>query len=289
MICSRAGPGRIAAALAPSSSMATLRWWACAPQSGRHYRVSADRGVYAVGDIHGRCDLLDALLAGIEQHGRQSGHACHVVVFLGDYLSRGLDSRAVVERVRTWRPDLPGAATVVALKGNHEDLALRFLAGDLEAGQHWFDYDGLDALAHYGVVPPDPLARDAAALLDLRQRFEQALPPEHLKFLRNLAVSHREFDYHFVHAGVRPGVVLADQSTHDQMWIRKRFLESHSDHGAMVVHGHSIHFEPDFHLNRIGIDTGAYASGVLTCLVLDGAQRACLQAVGPSMRSSVAD
>lgn len=266
--------------------MVTLRWLPGAPQSGGPYRVPADRGVYAVGDIHGRCDLLHALLTGIEQHGRQSGHARHVVVFLGDYLSRGLDSRAVVERVRTWQPDLPGVATVVALKGNHEDLALRFLAGDLEAGLHWFDYDGLDALAHYGVVSPNPRARDPAALLALRQRFEQALPPEHLAFLRTLAISHDEFDYRFVHAGVRPGVALADQTAHDQMWIRKRFLESHADHGAMIVHGHSIHSEPDFHPNRIGIDTGAYASGVLTCLVLDGAQRVCLQAVGPSMGSS---
>ncbi|MEN9396849.1 MAG: hypothetical protein RLZ81_1379, partial [Pseudomonadota bacterium] len=87
--------------------MVALRWLACAPQGGRHYRVPADRVVYAVGDIHGRCDLLAALLTGIAQHARQSGYVCHVVVFLGDYLSRGLDSRAVLERVRTWRPDLP--------------------------------------------------------------------------------------------------------------------------------------------------------------------------------------
>jgi len=272
--------------------MVALRWLACAPQSGRHYRVPADRVVYAVGDIHGRCDLLDALLTGIAQHARQSGHACHVVVFLGDYLSRGLDSRAVVERVRSWRPELPdrqGGAKVVALKGNHEDLALRFLGGDLEAGQHWFDYDGLSALAHYGVVASDPLARDAAALMALRKDFERALPPDHLAFLRDLTVSHRELDYCFVHAGVRPGVALADQTAHDQMWIRKRFLESHAEHGAMVVHGHSIHPGPDVHANRIGIDTGAYVSGVLTCLVLEGAQRAFLQAVGPAVASTVAD
>jgi serine/threonine protein phosphatase 1 len=271
--------------------MVALRWLACAPQGGRHYRVPADRVVYAVGDIHGRCDLLAALLTGVEQHARQSGYVCHVVVFLGDYLSRGLDSRAVLERVRTWRPDLPdlpGRAKVVALKGNHEDLALRFLGGDLEAGRHWFDYGGLSALAHYGVVAPDPLARDVATLMALRQGFEQALPPEHLAFLRDLAISHREFDYCFVHAGVRPGVALADQTAHDQMWIRKRFLESHAEHGAMIVHGHSIHAEPEVHANRIGIDTGAYASGVLTCLVLDGAQRAFLQAVGPAMESTAA-
>lgn len=268
--------------------MVTLRWLDCAAPPGPAWRVAADRTVYAVGDIHGRCDLLDALLAAIEQHARQTRLLRHVVVFLGDYLSRGLDSQAVVERVRTWQPDLPGVATVVALKGNHEDLALRFLAGDLDAALNWFDYDGLDALAHYGVVAHDPAARDAATLLALQERFEQALPPEHLAFLRGLPVSHDEAGYHFVHAGVRPGVALRAQSDHDQMWIRKRFLESQADHGAMVVHGHSVKPEPVVQPNRIGIDTGAFATGVLTCLVLDGAQRSFLQAVGPPMQSSMA-
>lgn len=269
--------------------MVTLRWLPCSAPSGPPCRVDAGRAVYAVGDIHGRCDLLDTLLAAIAQHARQSPGQHHVVVFLGDYLSRGLDSRAVVERVRTWRPELPGTTTVVALKGNHEDLALRFLDGDLEAGQHWFDYDGLDTLAHYGVVAPAPAARDADALQSLRQGFAQALPPEHLAFLRGLPVSHREADYHFVHAGVRPGVALQAQSEHDQMWIRKRFLESQADHGAMVVHGHSIDPEPVVRPNRIGLDTGAYATGVLTCLVLEGAQRRFLQAVGPAMHATLAD
>lgn len=233
--------------------------------------------LYAVGDIHGRIDLLDTLLLGIEVHAHQRPQCTVVVIFLGDYLSRGQDSRGVVERVMHWRPALAQPCRVVALKGNHEDLALRYLAGDLEAGKHWFDYDGLDALRDYGVSP-----RDEITLTALRDAFSTALPLAHLAFLKSLPVSHREQDYHFVHAGVRPGVALEDQTAQDQMWIRKRFLESEAEHGAIVVHGHSVSLEPQVRANRIGIDTGAYASGVLTCLVLEGSQHRFLQAVGPA-------
>lgn len=236
--------------------------------------------VYAIGDIHGSSDLLGTLLHGIEQDCGQRPHQRTVVVFLGDYLSRGSDSRAVVNRIMSWRPQTEGKIEIITLSGNHEELALRYLHGELEAGRQWFDHDGLDALAHYGVIAPDAAARDDASLLALRDRFAQALPPQHLAFFQKLAVNHREQDYHFVHAGVRPGVVLTQQSAHDQIWIRKRFLESELDHGAVVVHGHSISANPVVRHNRIGIDTGAPASGVLTCLVLAGAQRAFLQAIG---------
>jgi serine/threonine protein phosphatase 1 len=205
------------------------------------------------------------------------------VVYLGDYLSRGSNSRAVVNRVMSWQPQTGGALEVITLTGNHEELALCYLGGELEAGRQWFDHDGLDALADYGVIATDASARDDASVLALRDRFAQALPQEHLAFLQSLAISHREQDYHFVHAGVRPGVALADQNSHDQIWIRKRFLESETDHGAVVVHGHSISTEPTVRHNRIGIDTGASVSGVLTCLVLDGTQRAFLQAIGTSV------
>lgn len=261
--------------------MAQLRWLACsAPTGGVLRDTPAATVVYAIGDIHGRIDLLDALLPAIEQHVGDRPCSQHVVIFLGDYLSRGMDSRAVVERILHWPPTLPSHARVITLKGNHEDLALRYLAGDLDAGRHWFDYDGLDALADYGVTTSDAGARDEATLLDLQQRFAQALPPTHLAFFKALAVSHREQDYYFVHAGVRPGVPLAAQAAFDQMWIRKRFLESDAEHGALVVHGHSVSDQPDVHASRIGIDTGAYASGVLTCLVLEGSQQAFMQACG---------
>ncbi|HMA46303.1 MAG TPA: metallophosphoesterase, partial [Frankiaceae bacterium] len=182
--------------------------------------------VYAVGDIHGCCDLLAALQQGVrEDAGRRSARR-RVLVYLGDYVSRGLDSRRVVDLVRGHRP---GGFEVVALKGNHEDLLLRYIEGDPAAGRHWFDYDGLDALAHYGVVTADREARDDDAVESLRRRFVAALPPEHLEFFQALAVSHDEGGYRFVHAGVRPGVTLAAQAAHDQMWIRSPFLESRGD------------------------------------------------------------
>jgi len=269
--------------------MSTLRWLTCeGGETGSRAPSQTPQGtvVYAVGDIHGRSDLLETLLRGIEQHSQGRQAARFVVVFLGDYLSRGSDSRAVVEQVMSWRSSRPASTEVIALQGNHEDLALRFLQGEMEAGRHWFDYDGLDALADYGVVAVDPGARDDGSLQFLRERFAEALPQEHLAFLQALAISHREQDYHFVHAGVRPGVTLAEQNAHDQKWIRKRFLESDADHGAIVVHGHSIVPTPQVRHNRIAIDTGAYASGVLTCLVLEGIQRAFLQVVGPPGKSA---
>ncbi len=252
----------------------TLRRTELPPAARAETRTPPGSVVYAVGDVHGRCDLLAALqLAVGEDAGRRPARR-RVLVYLGDYVSRGLDSRRVVDQVRGHRPD---GFEVVALKGNHEDLLLRWLGGEGPAGRHWFDYDGLDALAHYGVAAADREARDDATLEDLRRRFAAALPAEHLAFFRTLAVSHDEGGYRFVHAGVRPGVALAAQQAGDQMWIRSEFLESEEDHGAVIVHGHSISEEVQVRRNRIGIDTGAYRTGVLTCLVLEGAERALLQ------------
>lgn len=233
-----------------------------------------DKVIYAIGDIHGRLDLLAGMHDRIEADVRQRSAQSKLVVYLGDYVSRGEDSRRVVDRVLEW---LPEGFERITLKGNHEDLLLRFLGGDLDAGRHWFDYDGLDALAHYGVAIPDRQARDDATVAVLRDRFATALPQSHLNFFRSLPASYQAGDYFFVHGGVRPGVPLAEQSEHDCMWIRKSFLDSDDDHGAVVVHGHSISKAPVVRHNRIGIDTGAYQSGILTCLVLDGTARSFLQ------------
>ena len=286
--------------------MLDVRWISCVPAPTEAPRwAPANTVLYAVGDIHGRLDLLEAMLDAIEAHASQRPGALLQVIFLGDYLSRGHDSRGVVERVLSWRVNRLEPWRVITLKGNHEDLALRYLSGDLEAARHWFDYDGLDALRDYGValptqrqlsaaplepgalaqpvpVPMTPVAKafDDATLQSLRHDFVNALPATHLAFLESLLVSHRAGDYHFVHAGVRPGVALEAQTAFDQMWIRKRFLECDSEHGALVVHGHTVAPQPQVRANRIGIDTGAYASGVLTCLVLEGPQRAFMQAVG---------
>lgn len=224
--------------------------------------------IYAIGDVHGRCDLLETIQQAIRIDIRLRRARRRVVVYLGDYVSRGVHSPTVVDAVV--RSRMLDECEIVTLKGNHEDLLLRYLGGELGAGRHWFDHDGHDTLADYGVNTPDRQARDDETLESLRLRFAQALPEDHLRFFRALKVSHDEGGYHFVHGGVRPGVPLAAQNGHDQMWMRTEFLESDADHGAIVVHGHSIVAEPEVRHNRIGIDTGAYKSGVLTCLVLDG-------------------
>ncbi len=249
-----------------------LRWRSCprpAPAA-----PPAGTVVYAVGDIHGRDDLLARLHRGIAHDAARRPAARRVLVYLGDYFSRGVDSRAVVERVLDWRP--PGWETV-ALKGNHEDLILRFLDGELRTGLHWLDYGGVEALAHYGIPMADPAARDAATAAALRERLLAALPAAQRGLLRGLVASHREGGYFFAHGGVLPGVALEAQAERDLIWIRKRFLLSAADHGAVVVHGHCISPEPEVRANRIGIDTGAYESGILTCLVLDGEARGFLQ------------
>jgi serine/threonine protein phosphatase 1 len=226
--------------------------------------------VYAIGDVHGRFDLLQALVAQIEADAAARPARHRLIVCLGDYVSRGADSRRVIE----WLIAAPPAGfSRVALRGNHEDLWLRFLDGDLDAGRHWFDYDGLDTLVDYSVDVADRGRRDDATVAALRDAFDAALPVTHRQFVCSTAVSHRCGGYFFAHAGVRPGVPLERQEARDLMWIRTPFLDSPLDHGAVVVHGHSIAERPQLRANRIGIDTGAYRSGRLTCLALDGASR----------------
>ena len=236
-------------------------------------RTPTDTVIYAIGDIHGRLDLLTALHEIIARDAADRTAWNKVVVYLGDYVSRGRDSRGVVERVLDW---LPSGFVRITLKGNHEDLLLRFLGGELEGGAHWFDYGGRDTLLGYGVYVAHRIHSEAQ-LAELRDRFASALPQSHLDFFESLQISYRAGGYYFVHAGVRPGIPLAEQRDQDRMWIRSSFLESDADHGAVVVHGHCISDEPEVRHNRIGIDTGAYRSDVLTCLVLDGETRSFLQ------------
>ncbi|MEN8197815.1 MAG: metallophosphoesterase, partial [Pseudomonadota bacterium] len=228
--------------------------------------------IYAVGDIHGRADLLArlhrAILADAAAVGSAAGAARRLVVYIGDYVDRGLQSREVIDLLLD--SALPGFEAV-HLKGNHEDMMLRFLA-DAAQGPFWLANGGYATLASYGVGAPPP-PHDAAVLEDLRHRLEAALPPRHRDFLGSLALSHAEGDYLFVHAGVRPGAPAAAQREEDMMWIRDDFLDSRADHGQIVVHGHSINHQPEQRPNRIGIDTGAFTTGHLTCLVLDGAMQ----------------
>ncbi|MEO8559897.1 MAG: metallophosphoesterase family protein [Rhodospirillales bacterium] len=232
-------------------------------------RVPDGMRVYAIGDIHGRADLLAAMHQGINAdlaQNKPAGEA--VLVYVGDYIDRGMQSRQVIDHILS--NPVPGA-TKIYLKGNHDDSALQFLH-DAEFGPIWFSYGGDATILSYGVrMTAGKVGADRFE--DMRQQFEAALPPAHLEFLTGLQSMYLCGDYLFVHAGVRPGVALPDQKPEDLMWIRDEFLGSREDHGKMVVHGHTVTTAPEQKDNRIGIDTGAYASNRLTCLILEGDRR----------------
>jgi len=235
-------------------------------------KVTADSVVYAVGDIHGRADLLDRLHEKIAADAAGRPQPRRVLVYLGDYVDRGLESRQVIDRLIA--PPDDGFERVF-LKGNHEDAMLQFL-DDVAIGASWMGFGGDATLYSYGVdvygTPPEGADR----LEHIQGQLRAALPDDHRAFLEGLVTSHDEGDYMFVHAGVRPGVPLHMQSAADLMWIRDDFLYSRKDFGKVVVHGHSIETKPVVQANRIGIDTGAFATGVLTALALQGTERAFL-------------
>jgi serine/threonine protein phosphatase 1 len=234
--------------------------------------VPAGTRLYAVGDIHGRIDLLRALSQLIHQDAFRRQAPRNVVVYLGDYVDRGADSRGVIDALLN--EPLPGFESH-HLKGNHEDVMLRFL-DDTSAGPNWLGYGGRETLRSYGVDPPNPYA-PAVELQRAQRELGQRLPRSHLDFLRRLKVTHEEGDYFFAHAGVRPGVPLEQQRDEDLLWIRDEFLRSDASFGRIVVHGHSITRVPDVRKNRIGIDTGAFASNHLTALVAEGREWFFLQ------------
>lgn len=227
--------------------------------------------VYAVGDIHGRVDLLDALLERIREDAESLPRGGRGrVVFLGDYIDRGNQTRAVIERLMGLAEVLPGLEASF-LRGNHETTMLQFL-DDLTAGPGWLTYGGVNTLISYGVrAPVDVPPRNRLATV--QQQLRLALPADHLAFLRRLPPYLAIGTYLFVHAGIRPGMPLEEQKDEDLVWIRHDFLKSGEDHGVIVVHGHTIAMAAESLPNRIGIDTGAYATGRLTAVVLEGEQR----------------
>jgi serine/threonine protein phosphatase 1 len=222
--------------------------------------VPAGEAVYAVGDIHGRADLLDDLLQRIvDDAAAHADDRIRRLIFLGDYVDRGSASRGVIEHLL--RRPLPGFA-IVYLKGNHEQALLDFLDGRSD-GQAWLTYGGAETLMSYGVAP---MGRPNESL---RSSLAAALPADHLAFLRACVLHHSAGDYVFVHAGTRPGVALDAQDPLDLMWIRDDFLEaSEAIPGKVVVHGHTVRKTPENLAHRINVDTGAFYSGRLTCAVL---------------------
>lgn len=231
------------------------------PSGARGYRA------YVVGDIHGRLDLLEELLAKIDADLQQRPSPKTLLVFLGDLIDRGPNSAQVIERLRTLRWD---GVEPVFLLGNHEEVLLRIVGGDIELISSWLQFGGLQCLESYGLDPARIRGRGSEKILELVQ---SAIPPRHVEFLESFVDSCRFGDYLFVHAGIRPGVEVDEQLQSDLRWIRAPFLFDETDHGFVVVHGHTISDEVDERSNRIGIDTGAYRTGTLTALAIEGTDR----------------
>jgi len=222
---------------------------------------------YAIGDIHGRADLLEDLLSQITSHAGDTAAEQRVLIFLGDYVDRGWQSKEVLERLTSLKLD--GFETVF-LKGNHEEALLSFLA-DPQFLENWRQYGGLETLHAYGLKDLNFRADDDY-LKQVHTSFVESVPLEHRRFLERLPSSYELGGYLFVHAGVRPGVPLDQQEERDLRWIRDEFLESRMNFGKRVVHGHCPEEEPQVRANRIGVDTGAYITGVLTAAVLQGTE-----------------
>lgn len=235
--------------------------------------IPVGRRVYAVGDIHGRADLLAQLLSMIKRYDTVREPAAVTIVFLGDYIDRGRDSKGVIDLLISGIPD---GMSAVYLTGNHEELMLESFQ-DMQAFRAWTSNGGIAALASYGVAPDLLHGRflggvsleDAPAIMD---QFAELMPLEHTTFFRNLRLSVTIGDYLFVHAGVRPGIPLERQSREDSLYIRHEFLSHGGDFGKIVVHGHTPTQEPEIRSNRIGIDTMAFRSGHLTALCLEGGE-----------------
>ena len=222
--------------------------------------------VYAIGDIHGRLDLLDRLLEMIDEDDAVRDPVRTELIFLGDLVDRGPDSVGVIERLMALRE----TRSVRFLMGNHEEVFLRAVDGDLRALRFLVRIGGRETLLSYGISDEEYRSVDYDGLLAL---LRERVPVAHVAFLSAFENWIEVGDYLFVHAGLRPGVAVEDQKASDLCWIREDFLTHRESFGKMVVHGHSITEDIDERSNRIGIDTGAFASGRLTAIGLEGDER----------------
>ena len=223
-------------------------------------------GFYIIGDVHGMACALRGLLRLIfadkkkaDEDMPREARVPLSIICLGDMIDRGPDSREVIEIFLT---GIPIEVDVLCLRGNHEDLALRFLGrGDEESGRAWLSNGGIATLRSYEVPHELPWQQ-------LRDCLSEAMPASHRAFLESLPLYYQQAHYVFVHAGLRPGIPLAEQDPHDLLWIRNPFLHQARDDGLVVIHGHTPSSQPQVLPWRIGIDTGAFATGKLTCVVL---------------------
>ena len=247
MIATRVEPGR--------------HWWGRRPSTARGHRI------YAIGDVHGRYDLFDAMIRRLEEDNaaRDDGKRVTLVV-LGDVIDRGPASQRLIRLMMSVQQR---SDRLTVLLGNHEAALLDAIIGDPDAQEGWLRFGGLATLESFAIDPPRP----GEGPLAFGGRLAEGLTPEVVEWLRGLPLSIDCGDYFFCHAGVRPGVGLHRQRRGDLLWIRQPFLTSRRNFGAVVVHGHTIFDEVRFDPNRISVDTGAYASGVLSAVCLDGTDR----------------
>jgi serine/threonine protein phosphatase 1 len=232
-------------------------------------RLPEGTRVYAIGDVHGHSALLAGAFAKIDADLRESPTEQSILVMVGDYIDRGPDSRGTIDLLLA-RSQIQES---VFLKGNHESFVFDF-AKDPSIMRHWQKFGALDTMRSYGLSPSAEMT--ARELQDLADAWIENLPEAHASFFSKLALSFTCGDYFFAHAGVKPGVSLKNQVERDLIWIRDEFLQSDRWFGKLVVHGHTPVAAPDFRPNRINIDTGAYATGRLTCLRLQGADSTIL-------------
>nr|WP_085963475.1 metallophosphoesterase family protein [Bradyrhizobium sp. STM 3809] len=220
--------------------------------------------VYAIGDIHGRLDLLEGLLAQIERDLAARPASRPILIFLGDYIDRGPASQQTIDRL----VQQSRSHECVFLKGNHEALALRSLT-DRVAFDRWMRLGGFETLISYGVMPGFIGAGPSRPVPETQATFHAALASRHMQFFRSLQTSCTFGDFFFVHAGIRPGVALTQQAEEDLLWIRGEFLDAQGEFGKIVIHGHTPTKTVEVKPNRVNIDTGAFATGRLSCLVLE--------------------
>jgi serine/threonine protein phosphatase 1 len=240
--------------------------------------LPAGERVYAIGDIHGCNTLLIDLLAQIDADDAARPPAQTTIIFLGDLMDRGPDSAGVINTAMAYRDSAEAAGKSVRfLMGNHEEMYLESVSGSASALRYFLKYGGKETVLSYGMTPED---YDALSFDELAETLLTLVPREHADFVRDFEECIIIGDYAFVHAGVRPGVAMEDQKPKDMRWIREQFLESHAAHDKMIVFGHTIFDDVDMADNRIGIDTGAYRTGILSAIALEGSDRWVLQAKG---------
>lgn len=239
-------------------------------------QTPSDCVVWAVGDIHGRSDLSHGLLQSIRADLSAADAGRKVIVFLGDHIDRGADSRGVLDQLCDLETD--PALELHFIRGNHEDRMEAFLV-DPTVGPGWCDYGGRETLFSYGVSPP-AMRSDMSGWGETARALSEALPESHRRLLNRQQLSVSIGDYFFCHAGARPGVGLEDQAPEDLMWIRQPFLDHPAPFEKVVVHGHTPTEVVVSDARRISVDTGAYATNVLSAVRLAGPSRLLLQARG---------